>query len=61
MEAWYDGYCVGSLHIYNPKSISDALIWKEFQSYWTGTENYEALKIYIDMKIQNPQLKILYR
>lgn len=49
MEAWYDGYCVGSLHIYNPKSVSDALIWKEFQSYWTGTETYEALKIYIDM------------
>ena len=24
-------------------------VWKEFQSYWTGTETYEALKIYIDM------------
>lgn len=27
----------------------DALLWKEFQSYWTGTETYEALKLYIDM------------
>lgn len=46
---WYDGYCLGGLHIYNPKSVTDVLIWKEFQSYWTGSETYEALKIYIDM------------
>lgn len=49
MEAWYDGYSLGNLHLYNPKSVVDALLWKDFQSYWTGTETYEALKIYIDM------------
>lgn len=49
VKKWYDGYRLGGLHIYNPKSVSDVLIWKEFQSYWTGTETYEALKIYIDM------------
>lgn len=46
---WYDGYRLGNFHIYNPKSIADVLMWKEFQSYWTGSETYEALKIYIDM------------
>lgn len=46
---WYDGYCLGNFHIYNPKSVVDVLMWKEFQSYWTGSETYEALKIYIDM------------
>ncbi len=49
VEKWYDGYQVGNLHIYNPKSVADVLMWKEFQSYWTGTETYEALKIYIDL------------
>lgn len=49
METWYDGYCLGEAYIYNPKSVVDALMWKEFQSYWTGTETYEALKLYIDM------------
>ncbi len=49
MQSWYDGYSLGNLHIYNPKSVADALLWREFQSYWTGTETYEALKIYIDM------------
>ncbi|MCM1499351.1 MAG: PD-(D/E)XK nuclease domain-containing protein, partial [Clostridium sp.] len=36
-------------HIYNPKSVVDALRLGEFASYWTQTETYEALKVYIDM------------
>ncbi len=48
MEKWYDGYQLGELHIYNPKSVSDALTWKKFKSYWIGTETYEALKVYIE-------------
>ena len=35
--------------IYNPKSVVDALTWRDFQSYWTGTETYEALKVYVDL------------
>ncbi len=49
IEKWYDGYLLGGCHIYNPKSVVDALTWKKIKSYWTGTETYEALKIYIDM------------
>ena len=49
MEKWYDGYLLGGLSIYNPKPVVDALMWKKFKSYWTGTETYEALKAYIDM------------
>ncbi|MCI9180632.1 MAG: AAA family ATPase [Lachnospiraceae bacterium] len=49
MKKWYDGYQLDNCLIYNPKSVIDALTWKEFQSYWTGTETYEALKIYIDL------------
>lgn len=49
MKKWYNGYQLDNLLIYNPKSVTDALTWKEFQSYWTGTETYEALKVYIDL------------
>ncbi len=49
MKKWYDGYQLNDLFIYNPKSVVDALTWKDFQSYWTGTETYEALKVYIDL------------
>ena len=48
MEKWYDGYLIGDMHIYNPKSVFDALVWNEFRSHWTGTETYEALKVYIE-------------
>ena len=45
----YDGYLLNGQHIYNPKSVVDVMRRKKFKSYWTGTETYEALKIYIDM------------
>lgn len=49
-KRWYDGYRFRKLdHVYNPKSIVDAMTEEEFHSYWTGTETYEALKLYIDM------------
>lgn len=48
VEKWYDGYLLGSTHIYNPKAVTDVMTWKKFKSYWTGTETYEALKDYID-------------
>lgn len=46
---WYDGYLIGDQHIYNPHAVAELMESGEFQSYWTGTETYEALKIYIDM------------
>lgn len=49
-KEWYDGYVFeDNLHIYNPKSVVDSMRRKKFSSYWTQTETYEALKIYIDM------------
>lgn len=47
---WYDGYIFkNDRHIYNPKSVADAMLNKEFRNYWSGTETYEALKFYIDL------------
>ena len=48
MKNWYDGYTFPkAAHIYNPKSVVDALRAEEFASYWTQTETYEALREYI--------------
>ena len=50
MKNWYDGYMFPQVpHIYNPKSVVDSILRKDFASFWTQTETYEALKIYIDM------------
>ena len=59
VEKWYDGYRLGELHIYNPKSVADVLMWKEFQSYWTGTETYEALKVYIGMNFDGLREEVI--
>lgn len=49
-KRWYDGYRFKQIeHVYNPKSIIDAMTEKEFHSYWVNTETYEALKMYIEM------------
>ncbi|MGN0483069.1 MAG: AAA family ATPase [Lachnospiraceae bacterium] len=50
MKSWYDGYIFpNGLHVYNPKSVVDSLFFREFSSYWTQTETYEALRIYLDL------------
>lgn len=47
---WYDGYYLSnSGHIYNPKSIIEAVINQKFSNYWTQTETYESLRTYIDL------------
>lgn len=48
-QKWYDGYLLGDQHIYNPHAVSELMDNRDFQSYWIGTETYEALKVYIDM------------
>ena len=49
-RAWYDGYRFPQCeHIYNPKSVVDAMLNHSFGSYWNKTETYEALQRYIDL------------
>ncbi|MCI9356368.1 MAG: AAA family ATPase [Lachnospiraceae bacterium] len=48
--SWYDGYQLTRFqHIYNPKSVVEAMHRHKFSNYWTSTETYDALKIYMDM------------
>lgn len=49
-KRWFDGYRMrGSGHVYSPKSVVEAMLNREFDSYWTNTETYELLKDYIEM------------
>ena len=50
VSGWYDGYqLIKFQHIYNPKSVVEAMLCGRCSNYWTATETYEALKIYTDM------------
>ena len=49
-SSWYDGYTFTEYqHIYNPKSVVEAMRRHKYSNYWTSTETYEALKIYMEM------------
>jgi len=49
-SSWYDGYQFRQWkHVYNPRSVVAAMKCGYFSNYWTSTETYEALKIYMDM------------
>ncbi len=48
--SWYDGYQFRKFrHIYNPRSVVEAMICQDCSNYWTSTETYDALKPYMDM------------
>lgn len=50
IQQWYDGYQLGAqLHIYNPKSVVDSMRRRKIANYWTRTETYESLRMYISM------------
>ena len=59
--SWYDGYMFTKFqHIYNPKSVVEAMKYHKLSSYWTTTEVYDALKIYIDMDFDGLRSDIVY-
>ena len=50
MKDWYDGYrMTDDLSVYNHRSVVYALMDKKYENYWSATETYEALRVYIDM------------
>lgn len=51
-KRWYDGYSFSaSESVYNPNSVIKAVKNKRFDTYWTKTETYEALRSYIEMNL----------
>ncbi len=48
-KRWYDGYNLMGISIYNPRSVIMSMTGGYFNNYWTSTETYEALKVYIEM------------
>lgn len=57
---WYDGYqFTGFRHVYNPKSVVEAMHRRRFSNYWASTETYDALKIYMDMNFDGLRADIV--
>lgn len=43
VKRWYDGYLLGSCHVYNPKAVVSLMLRNDFQSYWSETGSYEVI------------------
>jgi hypothetical protein len=51
-KKWYNGYSFNKLKsVYSPNSVIEAVTNHEFGTYWTQTETYESLQLYIDMDL----------
>ncbi len=60
-SSWYDGYRFKKYkHIYNPKSVVEAMSCQDYSNYWTATETYEALKVYMDMDFDGLRSDIVH-
>ena len=48
IKSWYDGYKLGGIEIYNPKSVVEAMDLKRCGNYWTKTSAIEAVTDYMN-------------
>ncbi len=52
MKRWYDGYFFSRVQsVYNPNSVMEAIKNEDLGNYWTQTETYISLQIYIDLNL----------
>ncbi|MBR6617933.1 MAG: AAA family ATPase [Oscillospiraceae bacterium] len=58
-KRWYDGYELRGVSVYNPRSVVMSMTGGYFSNYWTSTETYEALKVYIEMNFDGLREKII--
>ena len=49
MKAWYDGYDLEGTDLYCANSVIRSVEENTFRGFWTETETYEALAVYIAM------------
>ncbi|MDO4515255.1 MAG: AAA family ATPase [Lachnospiraceae bacterium] len=48
-KAWYNGYLIDGIHMYNPNSVSMAMMKKDFDSYWKNTSSFASINTFITM------------
>ncbi|MGN0356196.1 MAG: AAA family ATPase [Muricoprocola sp.] len=51
-KAWYDGYLIDGIHMYNPNSVSLAMKKQDFDSYWKNTSSFESINTFITMNYE---------
>lgn len=56
---WYDGYMLGTQHVYNPKAVVSVMQRGEFKSYWSQTSTFESIRSFINMNFDGLKSSII--
>ena len=48
-KAWYNGYLIDGVHMYNPNSVVQSMLDNDFDSYWRNTSSLASNNTYITM------------
>ncbi|MGN0438362.1 MAG: AAA family ATPase [Lachnospiraceae bacterium] len=48
-RAWYNGYLIDGRHMYNPNSVVQAMVNRDFDSYWRNTSSFASINTFITM------------
>ena len=48
-KEWYNGYLIDGMHMYNPNSVSQAMKYHDFDSYWRNTSAFGTINNFIMM------------
>lgn len=60
IKQWYNGYFLNEVGaVYNPQSVVFSMQSGKVSNYWSQTETYEALKLYIDLNFDGLKDDIL--
>lgn len=49
IKAWYNGYFINELHMYNPNSVVSAMLRRQIASYWKNTSSFKTINRLIQL------------
>ena len=58
-KAWYNGYLIDGIHMYNPNSVAMAMKKKDFDSYWKNTSSFASINTFITLNYEGLKDDIL--
>ena len=52
VRAWYNGYLIDGIHMYNPNSVVQSMVDHDCDSYWRNTSSFESINTFITMNYE---------
>ncbi len=49
VKAWYNGYLINGVHMYNPNSVVNAMLDQSLESYWKNTSSFKTINRLIQL------------